>query len=51
MGVTVTYLPKNLTDNDCPTCFKALWVRVIKSSIIPAVKVSYLPTTQFKFLI
>jgi len=40
-----------LTANDCPQCYQLLWVRVIRSDIVPGVSVSYLPKSQYQFLV
>lgn len=45
----MSYIPKALTDNDCAECHKLLWIRVVKSDIVPAVKVSFLPKSQYQF--
>lgn len=50
-GVKISYLPGTLTVNDCPLCYQLLWVRVIKSDIVPVVSVQYLPKSQYQFLI
>lgn len=50
-GVRISYLPPQLTANDCPQCHQLLWVRVIRSDIIPAVSVQYMPKSQFQFLV
>lgn len=31
-------------------CHKLLWVRVISSSVVPGVRVNYLPKSQYQFL-
>jgi len=36
--------------NDCAECYNLLWIRVIKSDIIPGVRVLYLPKSRFQFL-
>ncbi len=50
-GITVSYLPDNLTTGGCPNCSQLLLVRVIQADVIPSFQVSYLPTSQFKFLV
>jgi len=31
-------------------CHKLLWVRVVSSSVVPGVRVNYLPKSQYQFL-
>lgn len=31
-------------------CNKALWVRVIDSSVVPGVRINYLPRSKYQFL-
>jgi hypothetical protein len=50
-GITVSYLPNNLTTGGCPNCSQLLLVRVTQADVIPSFQVSYLPTSQYKFLI
>jgi hypothetical protein len=50
-GVRLSYLPPQLASNDCPQCYQLLWVRVIRSDIVPAVSVQYLPKSQYQFLV
>lgn len=49
-GVRLSYIPPVLTANDCAQCSKLLWVRVISSSVIPGVRVNYLPKSKYQFL-
>lgn len=49
-GVRLTYIPDELTANDCALCNKLLWVRVIDSSVIPGVRTIYLPNSKYQFL-
>ena len=49
-GVRLSYIPPALTANDCMNCHKLLWVRVISSSVVPGVRVNYLPKSQYQFL-
>lgn len=49
-GVRLSYIPPELTANDCMNCHKLLWVRVISSSVVPGVRVNYLPKSQYQFL-
>lgn len=49
-GVRLSYIPPALTANDCAQCSKLLWVRVISSSVIPGVRVNYLPKSKYQFL-
>ncbi len=50
-GVTLSYIPDQLSDNLCVNCNDILIVRLISYTILPRVEVSYLATTRFKFLI
>ncbi len=47
----MTYLPPELTKNDCAECSKLLWVRVIDSQVVPGVRIQYLPNSKYQFLI
>ena len=49
-GVRLSYIPPALIANDCAQCSKLLWVRVISSSVIPGVRVNYLPKSKYQFL-
>lgn len=50
-GVTLSYLPDQLTDGGCPNCNEVLLVSVIQAQVIPSFRVNFLPTTQYKYLI
>lgn len=50
-GVRLSYIPESLTANDCAECYNLLWVRVIKSDIVPGVRVNYLPKSKYQFLV
>ena len=50
-GVRLSYIPEALTANDCAECYNLLWVRVIKSDIVPGVRVNYLPKSRYQFLV
>lgn len=50
-GVRLSHIPKELTDNECATCNKILWIKVIRSDIIPGVRVSYVPKSTYQFYI
>ncbi len=47
----LSYIPETLTANDCAECYNLLWVRVIKSDIVPGVRVNYLPKSKYQFLV
>lgn len=49
-GIRLSYLPPEITANDCALCSKVLWIRVIDSTVVPGVRVNYLPTTKYQFL-
>ena len=49
-GVRLSYIPPELTANDCLNCHKLLWVRVISSKVVPGVRVNYLPKSQYQFM-
>ena len=49
-GIQLSYIPDALTMNDCAECYNLLWIRVVKSDIVPGVRVSYLPKSRFQFL-
>jgi cysteine-rich repeat protein len=49
-GIRMSYIPKALTDNDCPECHKILWIRIIKSDIIPRVRLNFLPKSQYQLM-
>lgn len=49
-GVRLSYIPPELTANDCALCSKLLWVRVISSDVIPGVRVNYLPKSKYQFM-
>ena len=50
-SVRASYLPKCLTDNECSKCFKSLKVNVIDANVPILVKVSFVPFSQYQFLI
>jgi hypothetical protein len=50
-GVRLSYLPESLTANDCAECYNLLWVRVIRSDIVPGIRVNYLPKSKYQFLV
>lgn len=47
----MTYLPPELTKNNCAECSKLLWVRVIDSQVVPGVRIQYLPNSKYQFLV
>ena len=49
-GIRLSYLPPSLTKNDCALCSKILWIRVIDSSVVPGIRVNYLPKSKYQFL-
>lgn len=49
-GVRLSYIPAELTKNDCAECSKLLWVRIISSDVIPGVRVNYMPKSKYQFL-
>ncbi len=50
-GVRLSYIPEALSANDCAECYNLLWVRVIRSDIVPAIRVNYLPKSRYQFLV
>jgi len=50
-GMSMSYIPANLTSNGCPQCDNILKVSVISTPIIPVVTVNYIAATQYKFVI
>jgi cysteine-rich repeat protein len=50
-GMSMSYLPANLTANGCARCNSILNVSVISTPVIPIVTVNYITATQFKFVI
>ena len=50
-GVRLTYVPPSLTDLDCKQCDDLLWIKVIKSDIVPGVSVEYIPNSKYQFLV
>lgn len=50
-GVRLNYIPEKLQESDCAQCHKILLVKVVKSSVVPGVKVSMLPKSRFQFFI
>ncbi len=50
-GVRLSYIPEALAANDCADCHNLLWVRVIKSDIVPGVRVNYMPKSKYQFLV
>lgn len=49
-GVRMTYIPPELTKNDCAECSKLIWARVIDSEVVPGVRIKYLPGSKYQFL-
>ena len=49
-GVRLSYIPPELTANDCALCSKLLWIRVIDSRVVPGVRLNYLPKSKYQFL-
>ena len=49
-GIRLSYIPTVLTVNDCAECHKLLWIRVIRSAIVPGVRVNFLPKSKYQFL-
>ena len=49
-GIRLSYIPDNLTKNECAECSKLLWVRVIDSQVVPGVRIKYLPGSKYQFL-
>ena len=49
-GIRLTYIPPELTKNDCAECSKLLWARVIDSEVVPGVRIKYLPGSKYQFL-
>jgi hypothetical protein len=50
-GVRLSYIPEALAANDCAECHNLLWVRVIRSDIVPGVRVNYMPKSRYQFLV
>lgn len=50
-GVRMSYLPPAIADNEGVLCHKVLLVKVIKSSVVPGVRVSFIPKSRFQFLV
>lgn len=50
-GIRLNYIPEKLQEGDCASCHKLLLVKVVKSSVVPGVKVSMLPRSRFQFFI
>jgi hypothetical protein len=50
-GIAMTYLPQNLTNNNCPSCNNILSISIISASSVPRVSISYITATQYKFLV
>lgn len=48
-GIRLSYLPPELTADDCYSCFKLLQVKVISSSIVPSVQLNFIPKSQYQF--
>ena len=49
-GISLSYIPRNLTTGGCPLCPSLLNVSVASSPLIPITTVSFIPTTQYKFV-
>lgn len=49
-GIRLSYIPPELTKNECALCSKLLWVRVIDSKVVPGVRINYLPKSKYQFL-
>ena len=49
-GISLSYLPANLTAGGCPLCSSLINVSVISSPLIPITTVTFIPTTQYKFV-
>lgn len=49
-GLRLSYIPPELTKDECALCSKLLWVRVIDSSVVPGIRVNYLPKSKYQFL-
>lgn len=49
-GISLSYLPANLTANGCPRCDSILNVSVITSPFIPVITVNYIRASQYKFV-
>jgi len=50
-SVRASYLPTCLTDNECAKCFKVLKANVVDANVPVFVKISYIPFSQYQFLI
>ena len=50
-GVRLSHVPDDIMNDDCPECYKLLWVKVIKADIVPGVKVSYILKSKYQFYI
>jgi len=50
-GVRLSYIPEALAANGCAECYNLLWVRVIRSDIVPGVRINFLPASRFQFLV
>ncbi len=50
-GMSLSYIPSNLTNGGCTQCSNLLRVSVLSSPIIPIVTVNYISSTQYKFVI
>lgn len=48
-GIRLSYIPPELTANECFSCFKLLQVKVISSAIVPTVQLNYIPKSQYQF--
>lgn len=46
----MTYLPQNLTANNCSSCNNILNISIISASSVPRVSISYITATQYKFV-
>lgn len=49
-GISLSYIPANITAGGCPLCSSLLNVSVISSPLIPITTVTFIPTTQYKFV-
>lgn len=47
----MSFLPAAIADNEGALCHKMLLIKVTKSSVVPGVRVSFIPRSRFQFLI
>lgn len=50
-GVRLSYIPDVLLENDGAKCSKLLQIKVIKSDVVPGIRVSFVPKSRYQFYI